>query len=324
MILKYHVIKKTFFYTLLYCLCIVNAQSNRLFWDGRDWNRVSKTVDYNTENTIRVKKAYLDGVLDGRLYGYLRTWAVDKKIADEVFSETVDYLNTRELIKSIDNFYEDPINGYTYRKLLPYGRLRSRENAIAPDSMSLERHRLIWLYLKEKTNFFSDNLKFLHIAPEYCFIKLFKNQKNLDYTTADLNSPWADVKMDVHDIPFEDNSFDVIMCNHVLEHVQDDRKVMKEFYRVIKKGGWGIFQVPIDTNRKETFDDPSITDPKQREKHYWQDDHVRLYGLDYGNILSEAGFEVIEDDYIYKLDPKLVERYALPKGEIIYFCKKTA
>ena len=112
MILKYHVIKKTFFYTLLYYLCIVNAQSNRLFWDGRDWNRVSKTVDYNTENTIRVKKAYLDGVLDGRLYGYLRTWAVDKKIADEVFSETVDYLNTRELIKSIDNFYEDPINGY--------------------------------------------------------------------------------------------------------------------------------------------------------------------------------------------------------------------
>jgi len=222
------------------------------------------------------------------------------------------------------NQFEDPINGYTYRKLLPYGRLRSRENAIAPDSMSLERHRLIWLYLKEKTNFFNDNLKFLHIAPEYCFIKLFKNQKNLDYITADLNSPWADVKMDVHEIPFEDNSFDVIMCNHVLEHVQDDRKVMKEFYRVIKKGGWGIFQVPIDTNREETFDDPSIKDPKEREKHYWQDDHVRLYGLDYGNILSEAGFEVIEDDYINTLDPKLVKRYALPKGEIIYFCKKRA
>ena len=221
------------------------------------------------------------------------------------------------------NKFEDPINGYTYRKLLPYGRLRSRENALAPDSMSLERHRLIWLYLKEKTNFFSDNLKFLHIAPEYCFIKLFKNQKNLDYTTADLNSPWADVKMDVHNIPFEDNSFDIIMCNHVLEHVQDDKKVMKEFYRVIKKGGWGIFQVPIANNRKETFEDPSITEPKEREKHYWQDDHVRLYGLDYGNILSKAGFEVVEDDYINNIDPSLVERYALPKGEIIYFCKKT-
>ena len=221
------------------------------------------------------------------------------------------------------NKFEDPINGFTYRKLLPYGRIRVRENALAPDSMSLERHRLIWLYLKEKTNLFSDNLKFLHIAPEYCFIKLFKNQKNLDYITADLNSPWADVKMDVHDIPFEDNSFDVIMCNHVLEHVQDDKKVIKEFFRVIKKGGWGIFQVPIDNNKKETLDDPSITNPKEREKHYWQDDHVRLYGLDYGNILSEAGFEVVEDDYINSIDPSLVERYALPKGEIIYFCKKT-
>jgi len=221
------------------------------------------------------------------------------------------------------NQFEDPINGFTYRKLLPYGRLRPRENALAPDSMSLERHRLIWLYLKEKTNFFSNNLKFLHIAPEYCFIKIFKNQNNLEYTTADLNSPWADIKMDIHDIPFEDNSFDAIMCNHVLEHVENDRKVMKEFYRVIKKGGWGIFQVPIDTNRKETFDDTSITDPKEREKHYWQQDHVRLYGLDYGNILSEAGFEVVEDDYINTLDPKLVKRFALPKGEIIYFCKKT-
>ena len=148
--------------------------------------------------------------------------------------------------------FEDPINGKSYRKLLPYGRLNPRENALAPDSMSLERHRLIWLYLKEKTNFFTDDIKFLHIAPESCFISLFKKQKNLNYTTADLNSPWADVKMDVHAIPFEENSFDVIMCNHVLEHVEDDRKVMSEFFRVMNKGGWGIFQVPIDYTRKET------------------------------------------------------------------------
>ena len=127
--------------------------------------------------------------------------------------------------------------------------------------------------------------------------------------------------MDVHDIPFEDNSFDVIMCNHVLEHVQDDKKVIKEFFRVIKKGGCGIFQVPIDSNRKETLDDPSITNPKDREKHYWQDDHVRLYGLDYGNILR-SGFEVIEDDYINTLDPKLVERYAYLKVKLYISVKR--
>ena len=115
------------------------------------------------------------------------------------------------------NKFEDPINGKTYRKLLPYGRLKPRENAIAPDSLSLERHRLMWLFLKNKTNFFTDKLKFLHIAPEYCFIKIFKGMKNLDYLTADLISPWADIKMDVHEIPFEENTFDVIICNHVLE-----------------------------------------------------------------------------------------------------------
>lgn len=220
------------------------------------------------------------------------------------------------------NRFEDPINNKTYRKLLPYGRLKSRENALAPDSMSLERHRLLWLYLKEKTDLFTKENKFLHIAPEYCFIKIFKNMSNLDYITADLISPWADVKMDVHDIPFKQNTFDVVICNHVLEHVEDDCKVMKEFYRVIKKGGWGIFQVPLDTNLKHTQEDKSITDPKERERLYGQDDHLRQYGLDYKDRLTEAGFKVTADNFINTLSEDLVTRYALPKGEVIYFCEK--
>ena len=146
--------------------------------------------------------------------------------------------------------------------------------------------------------------------------------KNLDYTTGDLISPWADVKFDVHDIPFEENSFDVVICNHVLEHVADDHKVMTEFHRIMKPGGWGIFQVPIDSNNPKTEEDPSVTDPKERERLYGQDDHVRQYGLDYGKKLKTAGFKVTESDFINKLEPKLVERYALPKGEIIYFCEE--
>ncbi len=220
------------------------------------------------------------------------------------------------------NRFEDPINGKTYRKLLPYGRLKSRENAIAPDSMSLERHRLMWLFMKEKTNFFIDNLKFLHIAPEYCFIKLFKAMKNLDYTTGDLISPWADVKFDVHDIPFDENSFDVVICNHVLEHVEDDHQVMTEFFRIMKPGGWGIFQVPIDSNNPNTEEDKSITDTKERERLYGQDDHARQSGLDYGKKLAAAGFKVTESNFINELSPELVERYALPKDEILYFCQK--
>ena len=220
------------------------------------------------------------------------------------------------------NKFEDPINGKTYRKLLPYGRLKPRENAIAPDSLSLERHRLMWLFLKNKTNFFTDNLKFLHIAPEYCFIKIFKGMKNLDYLTADLISPWADVKMDVHNIPFEENTFDVVICNHVLEHVDDADKVMKEFYRVMKPGGWGIFQVPIDYNNSVTIEDRSVTDPRERERLYWQSDHLRLFGRDYGDKLTAAGFKVTESNFINEIDPKLVERYALDKNEIVYYCQK--
>jgi len=220
------------------------------------------------------------------------------------------------------NRFEDPIDGKTYRKLLPYGQINKRNNALAPLSMSLERHRLIWLYLKDQTNFFTAPLRFLHVAPEYCFLRRFKKLKNLEYITGDLISPWADVKMDVRAIPFEDNSFDVAMCNHVFEHVVEDYEAMSEFFRVLKPGGWAIVQVPIDFSRDTTFEDFSITDPGEREKHFWQHDHVRLYGRDYGKRLAKAGFQVEENNYITSLGDDLATRYALPKGEIIYVCSK--
>ncbi len=231
------------------------------------------------------------------------------------------------LLRSIAIFYkgnkiEDPISGKKYRKILPYGRLESRPNALAPHSLSLERHRLIWLYLKEKTDFFTSPKRVLHIAPEYCFIKPFKKLKNLEYVTADLISPWADVKLDVQNIPFPDSNFDVVICNHVLEHVDDDRKAMSELLRVMKPGGFGIFQVPLEPTIEITLEDKSINTPELREKHYKQRDHLRLYGKDYGNRLREVGFDVTEDDFVKKLPNELVERYALPKEEILYICRK--
>lgn len=180
----------------------------------------------------------------------------------------------------------------------------------------------MWLYLKDRTNFFNQPHKLLHIAPELCFIDKFKAMENLDYTTADLESPLADVKMDVHAIPFDDNTFDVVFCNHVMEHVDDDIKAMSEIHRVLKPGGWAIIQSPQDYSREETLEDPSITDPKERERIYWQSDHVRLFGMDYGKRLEKAGFQVTEDKYVMELPQETVKRYALPAKEIIYFCAK--
>ena len=139
---------------------------------------------------------------------------------------------------------EDPIVGKSYRKMLPYGRVRSRPNALAPHSLSLERHRAVWAFMQQRTSFFKAPLRMLHLAPEYCYLKRFKKLSNLDYVTADLNSPWADHHFDCHDIPFEDDSFDVVMANHLLEHVADDRRVMQEFFRVMKPGGVGHFSSP--------------------------------------------------------------------------------
>ena len=207
----------------------------------------------------------------------------------------------------------------SFSKFLPYGRIIKRKNALCPSCLSLERHRLIWLFLKTKTDFFSADLKVLHVAPEYCFIKRFKALKNLDYITGDLESPLADVKMDIQEIPFGDDTFDVVICNHTLEHVDDDRKAMKEFYRVLKPGGWGILSSPINEKRDTTYEDASITDPKEREKHFGQRDHVREYGLDYTTRLEEAGFKANTQDIIAGLSPEEVERYAL-----LHYEKQTA
>ncbi len=211
-----------------------------------------------------------------------------------------------------------PICGHSFRKFLPYGRI-ARSNALCPTCLSLERHRLLWLYLERKTNFFTAPYKMLHIAPELCYISRFEKLPNLDYTTADLESPLAKVKMDIHDIPFEDNSFDVIFCNHVLEHVGDDIKAMKEMNRVLKPGGWAILQIPLFYPLPDnTQEDPSVTDPKEREKLFGQDDHVRLYGKDYPDRIKSAGFGLIEEKLVMEIDREEVERYALPPDEIIY------
>lgn len=220
------------------------------------------------------------------------------------------------------NAVECPVCSSTFSKLLPYGRIHSRANALCPECLSLERHRLMWLYLKEKTNFFTSDLKLLHVAPEHCFIDRFENLKNIDYITADIESPLAKVKMDLHDIPFPNDSFDVVFCNHVLEHVKNDIRCMQEMYRVLKPGGWAIMQSPMDPTIAVTFEDTTITNSADRERIHGQDDHMRTYGMDYGRRIERAGFIVKEDMFVHELPKALVERFCLSPHEIIYYCRK--
>ncbi|GAB2774672.1 class I SAM-dependent methyltransferase [Rhabdobacter roseus] len=220
------------------------------------------------------------------------------------------------------NQVECPVCDHRYRQFLPYGR-QGRDNALCPNCLALERHRLMYLYLKRKTNFFRDDLKVLHVAPEYCFIDRFEAMKNLDYITADIESPLAKVKMDIHEIPFAANTFDVAFCNHVMEHVDDYVKAMSELHRVLKPGGWAIIQSPQDLGMATTYEDPTITDPREREKHFLQSDHLRLFGRDYAQELEKGGFVVTEDRFVLdELPAEEVRRYALPTNEIVYFCQK--
>ena len=220
------------------------------------------------------------------------------------------------------NQYTDPIDGKSFRKFISYGYNKVRKNALSPSTYSLERHRMLWLYLKNETEIFSRKIKLLHFAPEPAFHGIFKKSNNISYDTIDLNSPLAKIKADICNLPLEDNTYDFILCNHVLEHIDDDIKAMSELYRVLKKGGIGIFQIPIDINRDKTFEDSSIKNPKERNKVFGQYDHVRIYGMDYYDRLRSVGFSVEQVKYSDNLTKDEIKKYCLSSDEIIPVCKK--
>ena len=187
---------------------------------------------------------------------------------------------------------------------------------------ALERHRFVWVYFWKKTNLFDGNVKrLLHVGPEPFFRKRLKNYLGSGYVTADLSGRGVDVRMDVTEIKYPDEFFDVIYCSHVLEHVSDDRRAMREFYRVLKNDGWAILLVPITAGK--TFEDPSITEPDIRLRVFGQKDHVRCYGPDYVERLREAGFDVkitcVSD--LFEKDEIVRMGLTAASGEI-YYCTK--
>lgn len=222
---------------------------------------------------------------------------------------------------------ECPLCGCRRRKFLPYGYVTQRENALCPNCLALERHRTLWLWLLRESDIGRGAValpRLLHVAPEVALMRKFSRiyaKQPADYVTADLESPLADLHFDIQHIPLEDESFDVVICNHIMEHVEDDRLAMREILRIMRKGGWGVILSPVDLQRDKTFEDDTITDEAERTRIFGQYDHRRIYGRDYAERLREAGFEVYECDYANLIPAKEKELYALT-DELLYIVRK--
>ena len=215
---------------------------------------------------------------------------------------------------------ECPICGWKGKEFLPFG-FEARKNAKCPNCGSLERHRLYYLYLKRKIPIYK-NLKLLHFSPEKCLADFLRSYDNIEYLSADINSNLAMKKEDITNTSFENNSFDIIICSHILEHVAEDIKAMQELFRILKPGGFALIQVPNGYEggkRKTTFEDFSINTPEERLKAFKHPEHVRIHGLDYKNKLKKAGFKV---KIISFTNEKLIKRFALRPGENLYICSK--
>lgn len=206
-------------------------------------------------------------------------------------------------------------------EFLPFGVVK-RPHAQCPHCKSLERHRLLWLYLERETDFFHAHIRVLDVAPTKFLQDIFYALPNMHYTSVDQRSVIAMEKMDLTDLAYPDNTFDCILCYHVLEHIPDDRKAMSEVLRVLKPGGFAILQVPVDYSRERTYEDPSIVTPEDREKHFRQWDHVRIYGRDYPDRLKGAGFDLERRAYAQELGSVMITRCGLRAQEILHICRK--
>lgn len=217
-----------------------------------------------------------------------------------------------------------PMCGAKRRKFLPYGYVTSREDALCPRCLSLERHRMIWLWLERHSDLFASHPTLLHIAPEVSLMRHFRRHyKGYEgYVTADLESPLADMHFDVQHIPLEERSVDVVICNHLFEHVANDKLAMGELYRVMRPGGWGIMLVPEDRSRATTFEDDTITDAKERTRLFGQYDHRRVYGRDYDDRLREAGFEVERIAVVDMLSENERKLYATGNDDMVVVRKR--
>jgi SAM-dependent methyltransferase len=214
-----------------------------------------------------------------------------------------------------------PVCGKSSSRFCEYG-VEKRQDARCIHCGALERHRLLWLYLQKRTDLFNGkSKKMLHVAPEACFVSKLRQCLGSNYLTADLNNPQAMVKMDITNIEYSNQSFDVIFCCHVLQHCRDDRKAMSEFYRILRAQGWLLLQEPVTT--QQTIEDPTIVAPEDRLRVFGQHDRVRRYGPDYLERLRETGFivEITKVNHLVTNDEAVRMGLTVASGDICYCTK---
>jgi SAM-dependent methyltransferase len=242
-----------------------------------------------------------------------------------------------ELIFSLGSAIECPFCKWHFRRLRPGGfaypvleenqviGASPRSNVVCPRCKSHDRERLLYLFIRNETDLLRDGGRVLHMAPEPQMSRVLRNCPKIQYISADLFDKAAMMPADLLDLPFRNKWFDAVICNHVLEHVDDDRQAMRELHRVLKPGGWAILQVPIALKLLQTIEDPSVKDEQERIRRFGQRDHVRMYSpLDYPERLRQRGFEVSATKYAAHLGKTATAKYALTADEIVYFCRKAA
>lgn len=216
---------------------------------------------------------------------------------------------------------ECPCCGREFRAFAPDW---NRPNAICPGCGAHERHRALALYLREHTEVGHRPLRLLHFAPEHALDEVLRGAPQLDRVTADLEPGAAELELDITQLALEHASFDAVICSHVLEHVEDDRRALAELFRVLRPGGFALVLVPLDLERETTLEDPTVSTPAERVESYWQEDHVRLYALDIEERLRDAGFTVTAERLADELPPETAKRYGLVRADVIFRCERSA
>ncbi len=200
-------------------------------------------------------------------------------------------------------------------------------NVFCTNCGSVDRSRLLYLFFKLRTKVFKQPTKLLHVSPN----KEIANaliaptiEQVVGTIEPEMYSEYKPVYMDIQNIKYPEGSFDVVICCHVIEHVDDDAKAMSELYRVLKKGGFAVLQVPLALNLEKTIEDRTLKTDKERKLMFGQVDHVRLYGLDYFDKLQKAGFRVVRDNPFtnHWLEADLLKRHALDPLEDVILCYK--